>query len=202
MPKQDPRIDAYIINAADFAMPVLLQLRALVHAACPVVEETMKWSFPHFMYKGEILCSMASFKQHCSFGFWKASLMKDAKMLMDNRKEAMGSLGRLTSVKDLPANRKIMAWIKEAMKLTDAGAKTVKAKPTAPRELVLPLFLSAALARNKKARAAFENFNYSQKKEYAEWLAAAKTIPTREKRLAEALEWIAAGRTRHWKYVK
>jgi len=166
------------------------------------VEETMKWSFPHFMYKGEILCSMASFKQHCSFGFWKASLMKDAKMLMDNRKEAMGSLGRLTSVKDLPANRKIMAWIKEAMKLTDAGAKTVKAKPTAPRELVLPLFLSAALARNKKARAAFKNFSYSHKKEYAEWLAAAKTIPTREKRLAEALEWIAAGRTRHWKYVK
>jgi hypothetical protein len=47
-------------------------LRDLVHKACPEVEETMKWSFPHFDYKG-MMCSMAAFKQYCAFGFWKAS---------------------------------------------------------------------------------------------------------------------------------
>jgi uncharacterized protein YdeI (YjbR/CyaY-like superfamily) len=202
MPKQDPRIDAYIIKSADFALPVLQHLRALVHAACPEAEETWKWSFPHFMYKGEILCSMASFKQHCAFGFWKASLMKDAKRLLDNRKEAMGSMGKITSLKDLPADKKIMAWIKEAMKLTDAGAKVVKAKPVASKEMVIPSFFSAALAKNKKAQTIFEKFSNSQKREYAEWLTEAKTIPTREKRLAQALEWIAEGKIRHWKYMK
>ena len=176
MPKQDPRIDAYIIKSADFALPVLQHLRALVHAACPDVEETMKWSFPHFLFKGEILCSMASFKQHCAFGFWKASLMKDAKLLLDNRKEAM--------------------------KLTEAGAKVVKAKPAASKPLVMPAFFSAALAKNKKAKAVFEKFNHTQKKEYVEWLEEAKTIPTREKRLATAIEQIIEGKIRNWKYVK
>jgi len=202
MPKADPRIDAYIIKSADFALPILQHLRALVQAACPDVQETMKWSFPHFLYKGEILCSMASFKQHCAFGFWKASLMKDAKLLLDNRKEAMGSMGKITSLKDLPADKKIGAWIMEAMKLTDAGVKLAKAKPAPTRELVIPLYFSTALAGNKKAKAAFEKFNYTHKKEYTEWLAEAKTIPTREKRLATAMEQIAEGRTRHWKYVK
>ncbi|MEP6726241.1 MAG: YdeI/OmpD-associated family protein [Bacteroidota bacterium] len=202
MPKHDPRIDAYIINSADFALPVLQHLRVLVHAACPDVEETMKWSFPNFLFKGEILCSMASFKQHCAFGFWKASLMKDARILLDKRKEAMGSLGKITSLKDLPADRKITGWIKEAMKLTEAGAKVVKAKPLASNPLAMPAFFSAALAKNKKAGAAFEKFNHTQKKEYTEWLEEAKTIPTREKRLATAMEQIAEGKIRHWKYAR
>lgn len=202
MPKHDPRIDAYIINSADFALPVLQHLRVLVHAACPDVEETMKWSFPNFLFKGEILCSMASFKQHCAFGFWKASLMKDARILLDKRKEAMGSLGKITSLKDLPADRKITGWIKEAMKLTEAGAKVVKAKPLASNPLAMPAFFSAALAKNKKAGAAFEKFNHTQKKEYTEWLEEAKTIPTREKRLATAMEQIAEGKIRHWKHAR
>jgi uncharacterized protein YdeI (YjbR/CyaY-like superfamily) len=202
MPSHDPRVDAYIIKSADFALPILQHLRALVHAACPEAEETWKWSFPHFMYKGEILCSMASFKQHCAFGFWKASLMKDAKQLLDNRKEAMGSMGKITSLKDLPADKKILAWVKEAMKLTDAGVKLAKAKPVAAKELVIPASFSAALAKNKKAKAVFEKFSNSQKKEYADWLTEAKTIPTREKRLAKAMEWIAEGKIRNWKYVK
>lgn len=202
MPKQDPRIDNYIMNAADFAMPILLHLRTLVHAGCPDVEETMKWSFPHFMYKGAILCSMASFKQHCAFGFWKASLMKDAKMLEDNRKEAMGSLGRVGNIKDLPSDRKMMALIKEAMKLTEAGAKTDKTRLSLPQKLEIPAFLTTALKKNKKAFAGFNNFSNSHKKEYIEWLVGAKTIPTREKRLADALEWMAEGKSRHWKYKR
>ncbi|MEO5682613.1 MAG: DUF1801 domain-containing protein [Chitinophagaceae bacterium] len=201
MPKQDPRIDAYIIKSADFALPILQQLRVLVHAACPETEETMKWSFPHFMYKGEILCSMASFKQHCAFGFWKAALMKDAQQLLDNRKEAMGTLGKITSLKDLPADKKVMAWVKEAMKLNDAGIKVAKAKPLTSKELVIPAFFSAALAKNKKALAVFEKFSPSQKREYTAWLIEAKTVPTREKRMSIALEWIAAGKIRNWKYM-
>ena len=113
MGKRDKRIDTYILKSADFAVPILNHLRELVHVACPEVEETMKWSFPHFDYKGEMMCSMASFKQHCAFGFWKASLMKD-KSLMENAKgeTAMGPLGRLTSLKDLPSDKKLIAYIK------------------------------------------------------------------------------------------
>jgi uncharacterized protein YdeI (YjbR/CyaY-like superfamily) len=202
MPAQDPRIDAYIIKSADFALPILQYLRALVHAACPEVEETMKWSFPHFMYKNEILCSMASFKHHCAFGFWKAALMKDAKIFLANQKEAMGSMGKISSLKDLPADKKIMGWVKEAMKLTDTGAKVIKAKPVVSKELLMPSFFLSALAKNKKARTAFEKFSPSQKKEYTEWLTEAKTIPTREKRLRQAMESIAEGKIRHWKSVK
>ncbi len=202
MPKQDPRIDAYIIKAADFAMPILLHLRALVHAACPEVEETMKWSFPHFLYKGEILCSMAAFKYHCAFGFWKASLMKDAKILLDKRKEAMGSMGKIKAIEDLPPNRKMIALVKEAMKLTAANVKTGKTIPAAVRELVIPAFFAAALAKDKQAKAAFAKMNYAHRKEYAAWLADAKTIPTRERRLANALDWIASCKSRHWKYAK
>jgi uncharacterized protein YdeI (YjbR/CyaY-like superfamily) len=183
-------------------VPILQHLRVLVHVACPEAEETMKWSFPHFMYRGEMLCSMASFKQHCSFGFWKAALMKDAVLLLDNRKEAMGSTGRITSLKELPPDKKIIGWIKEAMKLNDAGIKVPKAKPVGPVKLVIPAFFSAALAKNKKALAAFEKFSPSQRKEYAEWLTEAKTVPTREKRMAQALEWIAEGKIRNWKYVR
>src|SRR5205085_11940041 len=116
MGKKAKVIDAYIAKSADFAKPVLNHIRKLVHEACPAVEEKMKWSFPHFDYKGEMMCSMAAFKQHAAFGFWKASLMKDP-VLVENAKyeEAMGHLGRLTSPKDLPSDRKIMAWVREAM---------------------------------------------------------------------------------------
>ncbi len=202
MPKHDPRIDAYIMKSVDFAQPILKHLRDLVNAACPAVEETMKWSFPHFMYKGEILCSMASFKQHCAFGFWKAPLMKDAAELLGNREHGMGSIGKIASLKDLPPDKRIVGWIKEAMKLNDAGIKVVKTKPAAPVNLLMPDYFSAALAKNKKAQTSFQKFSTSQKKEYADWLTEAKTVPTRDKRLAQALEWIAEGKIRNWKYVR
>lgn len=122
--KTDKRIDAYIQKSAAFAQPILMHLRELVHEACPEVEETMKWNFPHFMYKNDMFCSMASFKQHCVFGFWKAALMKD-KQLMEMAKSevAMGHLGRITSMADLPSDQKMKGWIREAMKLNDAGVK-------------------------------------------------------------------------------
>lgn len=117
-------IDAYIEKSAGFAQPILNHLRELVHKTCPEVEEKIKWGFPHFDYKGEMMCSMAAFKQHAVFGFWKAALMKDPALAETAKSEvAMGHLGRVISLKDLPADKKITAWIKEAMELNDKGIK-------------------------------------------------------------------------------
>jgi uncharacterized protein YdeI (YjbR/CyaY-like superfamily) len=204
MVTKDKKIDAYIAKSADFAKPILNHIRELVHKACPAVEEKMKWSMPFFDYKGEMLCHMASFKQHAVMGFWKASLMKDS-ILIENAKSetAMGHLGRITSLKELPPDKKITAWIKEAMQLTDKGIKLpAKAKPANRKELIVPDYFTKALAENKKAKQVFEDFAYSHKKEYVMWIAEAKTEETRNKRIATALEMMAEGKSRLWKYEK
>ncbi len=203
MPKKDPRIDEYINKSKDFAKPVLKHLRSLVHAACPGAEETMKWSFPHFDYKGEMMCSMAAFKEHCAFGFWKAPLMKDPALLANAKSEsAMGHLGRITSLKDLPSDKKITGYIKEAMALNEKGIKVAKQKPAEKKELVIPPYFTSAVKKNKKAWATFGAFSYSNKKEYVAWVTDAKTEDTRQKRLEQAIEWMAEGKIRNWKYVK
>ncbi len=200
----DSRIDAYIEKAQPFAKPILQHLRQLVHKACPQAEETIKWGFPHFDYKGEMMCSMASFKQHAVFGFWKAALMKD-KLLHETAKSevAMGHLGRITALKDLPPDTKIVAWIKEAMELNDKGIKVEKPKPVAAKkEVEIPAFITAALKQNKKALAIFEAFPPSHRKEYLQWITEAKTEATQQRRLAQAIEWIAEGKSRNWKYER
>lgn len=204
MGKKSPKIDAYIVKSADFAKPVLVHLRKLVHQACPEVEENLKWGMPSFEYKG-LLCGFASFKQHCTFGFWKASLMKDAKVLLGNESNtAMGNLGRITSLKDLPKDNVITGWIKEAMKLNDAGIKVSKAKPQKhdKKDLVIPKYFTDAVKKNKNARATFDKFSYSARKEYVEWITGAKSEDTRDKRMEQAIEWMAEGKPRHWKYMK
>ena len=152
MATQLKEIDSYIAKSADFSKPILEHLRALVHKACPDVEERMKWSFPHFDYKGEMMCSMAAFKQHAVFGFWKAALMKDPILIKNAQSEvAMGHLGRITSVKDLPSDKKMIAWIKEAMLLNDKGIKLApKPKTIEKKELVLPDYLLPFLMLIKK----------------------------------------------------
>ncbi len=204
MAKKEKLVDNYIARSADFAKPILKHIRELVHKTCPDVEEKMKWSFPHFDYKGEMMCSMAAFKQHAVFGFWKAALMKDPVLVENARSEvAMGHLGRLTSLKDLPSDKKITGWVKEAMKLNDQGIKLPsKAKPAEKKELVVPDYFTKALSKNKKAKETFENFSYSHKRDYVEWLTEAKTEETRDKRMATALEWLTEGKSRHWKYQK
>jgi uncharacterized protein YdeI (YjbR/CyaY-like superfamily) len=203
MATKDKRIDNYIAKSAGFAKPILNHLRALVHKACPDAEETMKWSFPHFDYKGEMMCSMAAFKEHCAFSFWKASLMKDPKLLNNAKSEtAMGHLGRITSLKDLPADKTMISYIKEAIKLNDDKVKIVKAKPVEKAPLIIPEDINAALKKNKKAQTTFENFSYSNKKEYVQWITEAKSEDTRNKRLTQAVAWMAEGKIRNWKYVK
>ena len=202
MGKPNKAIDAYIAKSADFAKPILTHIRELVHKACPDAEEKMKWSFPHFDYKDEMMCSMAAFKQHCAFSFWKASLMKDSS-LVDNAKSevSMGHLGRITSLKELPADKKMIAYIKEAMDLNDRGIKLPpKVVATEKKELIVPDYFLEALRKNKKAKETFDNYAYSHKKEYLEWITEAKTEATRNKRMETALEWLAEGKSRHWKY--
>ena len=203
MGKRDPRVDEYIARSAGFAKPILVHLRELVHAAVPDVEETMKWSFPHFDYNG-IMCSMAAFKQHCTFGFWKASLMSDTKKILGQLGEtAMGNFGRITSLEDLPSDKILTSYIKEAARLNKDGVKLpTKPKTTGKKELRVPGYFMAALKKNKKALSTFEEFSYSNKKEYVEWITEAKSEETREKRLETAIEWMSEGKIRNWKYIK
>jgi uncharacterized protein YdeI (YjbR/CyaY-like superfamily) len=196
MGKKDPRVDAYIAKSADFARPILSHLRAIVHKACPEVEETMKWSMPHFDYKG-IMCGMSAFKAHCAFGFWKASLVLEE----GAQRDAMGHFGRITSRRDLPPDRTLIAYVKKAADLNDRGV-TVARKPAAPKKPVrVPPDLAAALKRSAAARQRFDAFSPSHKREYVEWIVEAKTDATRKKRVTTALEWIAEGKGRNWKYL-
>lgn len=201
MATKDLRVDAYIANSDDFAKPILTHIRKLVHQGCPEVEETMKWSMPFFMYKG-MFCHMASFKNHCSLGFWKSALVIGKESSPDSEdKDGMGQFGRITSLKDLPGDQKMLGYIKAAKRLNDEGIqKPSKPKPKGPRELTVPRELTAALKKNKKASATFEGFSYSHKKEYVEWITEAKREETRAQRLATTLAWLTEGKARHWKY--
>lgn len=197
----DPRVDAYIEQAAPFAQEILTHLRDLIHLECPEIEETMKWSAPHFEYKGRPLFHMAGFKQHCAFGFWLASLMGDPKGILQLAdKASMGSLGKLTSVKDLPADKILVQYIRASLKLADEGARPAKAVRAPAREVPVPEFFSAALKKNKRALAVFEAFSPSHRNEYLAWIMEAKREETRDKRVAQAIEWMSEGKQRHWKY--
>jgi uncharacterized protein YdeI (YjbR/CyaY-like superfamily) len=197
MATKDPRVDAYIARSAEFARPILAHLREVVHAACPDVEETIKWSFPNFLYKG-MLCSMAAFKEHCSFGFWKGTLVIPG----GEGDKAMGQFGRITRIADLPPKRVLSGYVRAAMKLNEDGVKApARARQKAPRELVVPEVLVRALEGNPKAAACFERLSPSHKREYIEWITEAKTEATRNRRLDTAIQWMAEGKPRNWKYM-
>ena len=199
MGKKDPRVDAYIAKAGDFAKPILARLREAVHRGCPEVEETMKWSFPHFVYKG-VLCSMASFKAHAAFGFWKGSLILGDKAKTD---EAMGQLGRLRTLSDLPPQGVLAGYIRKAVELNDQGVKVSRVpKRAAPKALPVPADLAAALKKSSRAQTTFAEFSPSHKREYIEWITEAKSPDTRARRLQQAIEWLAEGKARNWKYMR
>lgn len=194
MARKDSRIDAYIKKAQPFGRPILTHLRKLVHKACPDVEETIKWRSPFFERKG-IICFMASFKQHAVFGFWKGQLL-----FGKENEGAMGHFGRLTSVKDLPDDKQLVGYIKKAAELNERGVEKKRA-PRGTQKLTVPADLKSALAKNAKARKTFENFSYSHKKEYVEWITDAKREETRTKRLKTAIQWLAQGKPQNWKYL-
>lgn len=200
---KDLRIDIYIKKSDDFAKPILNHFRDLVHKTCPLVEETVKWGFPHFDYKNSPMCYMASFKQHCAIGFWKAALMNDSKKLIEkaSTEETMGHLGKITSLKDLPKNAILIKYIKDAMKLNEEGIK-LPPKKNVTKPLDLPDYFTKALGKNKKALKTFEGFSNTNKKEYVLWVSEAKTEETKLTRLKTAIEWMSEGKVRNWKYLK
>jgi len=194
--KTDPRIDAYIERQADFARPILQHLRETVHSACPEGEETLKWSMPHFLYKGEMLAGMAAFKQHATFGFWRGSLVVETGA---EPAGGMGQFGKLRSIGDLPPRAELQALVRKAMKLADDKVKQPRAKKEKP-PLIVPDDLRSALNGDKAAASTFAAFPPSCQREYVDWVTEAKREETRAKRVAQAVEWMAEGKRRHWKY--
>jgi len=194
MPKKDPRIDAYIANAAEFAKPILNHTRKLVHAACPDVTETMKWGMPFFEHKGT-LCGMAAFKEHAAFMFWRSKMIFGKGSTHAN---AMGQFGRLRSLADLPGDKLLTSYLRKAVELNEAGVKTPRSKSKV--KVTVPDYFLAALKKNKKALAAFEKLSPSCKREYVQWVTEAKREETRVKRLTTAITWIAKGKSLNWKY--
>jgi uncharacterized protein YdeI (YjbR/CyaY-like superfamily) len=194
MAKKDPRIDAYIAKSAKFARPILKHLRALVHEGCPDVVETVKWGMPHFDYEG-VLCGMAAFKEHCAFGFWNRALK------IPGRGGAMGQFGCIKSLADLPGDKVLVGYVREAARLNAAGEKVGPVRRER-KPLPVPPELSAALKKNAAARARFESFSSSQKRDYSEWIGEAKQDATRRKRTETAVGWIAEGKPRNWKYMR
>ena len=196
MGKKDPRVDAFIAEAQPFAKPILRRIRQAVHAGCPHVEEDIKWRQATFMYKG-ILCGMASHNAHVTFGFWDQMVGDHAKA-----EEAGGQLGRLESVDDLPSERKLIAMVKDAVARRDAGIKPTRTKTAPKAPIGVPAYFAAALKTNNKAQAAFDAFSPSHRREYVEWITEAKQDATRQRRIAQALEWLAEGKSRNWKYER
>ena len=202
MGKKDARVDAYIAKSPDFAKPLLTYLRDVVHEGCPELVETMKWNTPTFDHHG-IVCSMAAFRRHCVFGFWKAPLLTlDGKPLVTKMESGAGQFGKLTSVKDLPARPKLRKLVKDAARLNESGVALKRAPRAAARPVEVPVDLTRALHKNAKARAVFAAFPPSHKREYVQWIAEAKTPETRQRRLQTAVEWMSEGKPRNWKYMR
>jgi uncharacterized protein YdeI (YjbR/CyaY-like superfamily) len=204
MGNRDHRIDTYIDKAEVFARPILTHIRELIHKAVPGVEETIKWGMPYFVYKDAILCSMASFKKHASFGFWKASLMKDKHKLFETAPEqGMGTFGKIERMENLASDEILLSYITEAAQLNESGVKLpIRARKFEPKRNKMPAEFERALSENPKAKAAFEGFSPSNQRDFIYWIAEAKTEATRERRLSTAIVWLNEGKIRNWKYQK
>jgi len=202
MGKKDKSVDQYIAKSQDFAKPILKHIRELIHKGCPEIEEKMKWSFPTFNYKGSILCNMAAFKQHATFGFWKATLLRSNGVMPQADESAMGQFGRITKLSELPSDKTILKIVREAVKLEDAEVKVPKKKKADRKRLAIPDYFKKALSKNKKAKKIFDDFSSSNKREYIEWVTEAKTEETRNKRLNTSIKWLSEGKPRNWKYMK
>ncbi|HEY1132148.1 MAG TPA: YdeI/OmpD-associated family protein [Roseateles sp.] len=195
MPTLDPRIDAYLATVPAFARPILQRLREDVHAACPGVVETLKWSRPHFMLDDKLLCGMSAFKAHCAFGFWEREGAEPGKA------GAMGDFGRIETLANLPSRTELRRQIKAAAELLQAGAPRARKPDRAPRPpLSMPDDFAAAIGKRPAAQRTYDAFAPSKQRDYVEWVLEAKREETRAKRIAQAVEWLAEGKSRNWKY--
>ncbi len=204
MKNYNSKVDDYIAKSADFAKPILNQLRQLIHETCPDVDEDVKYGTPHYSYKGDYLCMMGAFKQHCSFSLYKAELMKDPKIQESVKAgKKFGYMDKLKDVSELPSEKVLVAYLKEALELNANGfAKPKPVKEKSTTELVTPQAFIDALQRNNRANTVFESKSPSFRKNYILWIADAKTDETRNKRIEQSLEWIAEGKDRFWQSKK
>ncbi|HEU4820634.1 MAG TPA: YdeI/OmpD-associated family protein [Qipengyuania sp.] len=196
MPSTDPRIDAYIAKSAPFAQPILTHLRALVHRAAPEAEEGIKWGMPHFMVGGKNVAGFAAFKAHCAFVIHGDGRQGEPEA------EGMGGYGKIAALSDLPDDSELEGKVREAAQrvATSGTALKPKARKSPKPEIAMPEDFAKALAAEPKARAVLEGFAPGQRRDYLEWITEAKQPATRERRIAQAVEWLAEGKKRHWKY--
>ena len=196
----DQGVDEYIERASDFAQPILRHVREMVHRGCPETEEAIKWRMPAFLYKNKILFSMAAFKSYCRFIFWRPEI---AKLLKEDGVETdrdAATFRKLTSLADLPSDKNLLHYIRETCRIADEGPRSKR--PSVPKpDIQIPAELASALAKNKAAAKNFEGFSPSHRREYIEWISEAKRAETKEKRVKTALEWLAEGKPRNWKYM-
>ena len=203
MPGFNPKVDEYIAYSEDFAKPILEHLRQIIHDTCPDVEEVIKWAIPHFDYKGDMMCILASSKKHCSFSLYKAELMTDPEIVESVKAgKKMGYMDKIKSLSDLPSPEILAGYIREGMTLNERGIKKVVQRSVSTKEIEVPDYFSEKLAANPKAKEIFEGKSASFRKDYLVWIIDAKTEATRQKRMDESLEWIAEGKGRFWKYNK
>jgi|SRR5688572_496865 uncharacterized protein YdeI (YjbR/CyaY-like superfamily) len=200
---KNPAVDAYIAKSADFAQPILRRLRALMHRADSRILETIKWGVPHFEHDG-IVAGMAAFKQHVGFGFWGEKLIREKlgsdadRMFPKGGERGMGGR-KIRALGELPPDALIVRAARAAVALNVAGERPARVrKPKPPPKA--PPYLVAALKKNAKARATFAGLTPGQQREYVDWLVEAKQPATRGRRLAQAIEWLGAGKRRYWKY--
>ena len=186
-------VTTYIENAASFAQPILSKIREIVHQACPEIEENLKWSFPHFNYRGKIICSMAAFKQHCAFTFWLAAQLKDQDKILQRgeSQKSMGHLGKLQSPDQIPDQNILINYIHEAINLSQAESRVVR-KLTDRTEIKIPVELEAALKKNKEVYRKFDQLPYSHRREYVNYITEAKKADTRERRITKTIEKLLA----------
>ena len=201
----DPKVEAYLQDVEPFANAIFVHLRGLIHTTCPGAEEVIKWGNPHFEHHGENLVIFAAYAKHCSISFWKDALMADPRLKANaDLPAAKRFMGKLTSLADLPPDDELVGWIKEAMSLNERGVKLPLRAPNPAKATPVetPMAFAAALTAAPAVLAIFESKSASFRKEYNLWIGEAKTDATRDKRIAEAMAWIAEGKGRFWKYAK
>ncbi len=204
MPDESKRVDDYIARAAPFARPILERIRKVVHRACPEIEERIKWGVPSFEKDG-LVCGVAAFKAHATFGFWRGAELDDPDGILRGKEKASFMAEKLTDVSQLPPDEVLADYVRCAVELNARRAQepkkagSPKEKPKRP-EAKVPADLAAALKRNARARTNFGKFSPSNRREYVTWITEAKREETRLRRLAQAIEWMEAGKPRDWKY--
>ena len=193
---RDPRIDAYIAKSQPFAQPILKQVRECVHAALPDAEETIKWSMPAYTVGGKIVLITAAFKAHCALNFWRGQELSSGPA----SDEGMGQFGKISSLDELPSDEALLKLVREAVQLARSAPAPRKTKTEPKPAPELHPDFAAALAGAPAAKRMLDSFPPSAQRDYFEWIAEAKQEGTRNKRIATALEWLAEGQRRHWKY--